>query len=156
MEPILLIAGAISQYVLPKALEKIGEKFGEAAIAKSSKSIQSVRKIVEEKMRATNTEIVLTQAQKQPTEANIKVLETVLAGQMATDQAFSQQLQALLEEIGAQSPQLQQSVLENVRIKGNAEVGNVKQTASGSAQQVIAQNLGVGGDFKIGDITQES
>lgn len=156
MEPLSILASAISQYVLPNALKKIGDKLGESAIAKSSSSIQSVRSIVGEKMKATNTDIVLTQAQTQPTEANVKVLETVLIGEMAKDQAFAQQLQALLDEISARSPQLQQSVLENVRIKGNAEIGNVKQVSNGSVQQIIGKNLGVSGDFKMGDVTQES
>lgn len=155
MEPLLIIASAISQYIVPKALEKIGEKLGESALDKGRESIQSVRKIVSEKMKATNTEIILTQAQAQPTEANIRVLETVLVGEMAKDQEFAQQLQAMLDEIEARSPQLQ-SVLENIRIKGNAEVGNIRQTSRGSTQQTVGKNLGVGGDLKIGDITQES
>lgn len=155
MELLLILARAIGQYVVPKALEKIGEKVGESALAKSGDSIQAIREVVSAKMQATRTETVLAQAQKQPDEENIQALETVLVGQMATDQAFAQQLQKLLDDINAKSPQLQ-SVLESVRIQGSAEIGNVKQVSSGSATQVIGKNLGVSGDFKVGDITQES
>ncbi|MEM8505198.1 MAG: Fis family transcriptional regulator [Cyanobacteria bacterium P01_D01_bin.1] len=155
MEPLSILASAIGQYVIPKALEKIGEKVGESALAKSNDSIQSVREIVAAKMKATHTETVLTQAQAQPDQENIKALETVLIGQMAMDQDFAQQLQALIDDIGMRSPQLQ-SVLEDVRIKGSVEIGNVKQVSSGKATQIIGKNLGVAGNFKVGDITQES
>lgn len=155
MEPLSLLAGAISQYIVPKALEKIGEKVGESAIAKSSKSIQSVQEMVHEKMKATHTETVLSRAQSDPTEANVSILKTLLIGQMTTDLEFTRQLQTLVDEIEARSPELQ-SVLENVRVKGNAQVGDIKQSSGGSATQIVGRNLGVSGDLKIGNISQES
>lgn len=154
MEPFSLLAGAITQYVVPKVLNKIGDQVGEVALAKSKASIEAVHKAVQKKMKATNTNGVLAQAQVEPTEANIQVLETVLAGQIKADPMFAQQLQALLDEIEARSPKLQ-SVLENVRVKGSAEVGDVKQSSS-SATQIVGRNLGVGGDLKIGNISQET
>jgi len=33
VEPLSLLAGAITTYIIPKALEKAGEKIGEAALA---------------------------------------------------------------------------------------------------------------------------
>lgn len=155
MEPLSLLAGAISQYIVPKALEKIGEKVGESAIAKSGESIQSVRRAVQTKMKATHTETALLQAQSDPTEANMSILRTLLVAQMTTDPGFAQQLQSLLEKIETRSPKLQ-SVLENVRAKGSAEIGDISQLSNSNATQIIGRNLGVGGDLKIGNISQES
>ncbi|MEL6940475.1 MAG: Fis family transcriptional regulator [Cyanobacteria bacterium J06598_1] len=155
MESLSLLASLVSKYVVPKALEKIGEKVGEAALSKSSQSIQSVKTTVRERMQAENMDGVLTKAQEKPTEANLQVLETVLLEQVKTDQVFAARRQTLVDTIQLQSPALQ-SVLENVRVKGSVEVGDITQSSKGSSHQVIGRNLGAGGDLKIGNITQQS
>ena len=155
MEPLSVLAGAVTTYILPKALEKVGEKVGETPLAKSKQAIQATRKVVQEKLKATSTDAVLALADADPTETNLEVLKIVLLSQMRTDRAFTARLQKLIDQIQAQSPTLQ-VVLDEVRIKGNVELGNIKQTSEGrSAQQIVGRNLGVGGDFKAGDITQE-
>jgi len=155
VEPLSLLAGAITTYVVPKALEKVGEKVGEAALAKSGAAIQATRKAVQDKLTATQTAGVLAIAEADPTETNLKLLETVLLTQMRQDQLFAEQLQALNQQIQAQSPGLQ-AVLDTVRVRGNAEVGNVDQVSgTGVTEQIVGRNLGVGGDLKIGDITQK-
>lgn len=155
MEPLSVLAGAVTTYILPKALEKVGEKVGETALAKSKQAIQATRKVVQEKLKATSTDAVLALADADPTETNLEVLKIVLLSQMRTDRAFTARLQKLIDQIQAQSPTLQ-VVLDEVRIKGNVELGNIKQTSEGrSAQQIVGRNLGFGGDFKAGDITQE-
>lgn len=155
VEPLSLLAGAVTTYIVPKALEKIGEKVGEAALSKSGEAIQATRNVVQEKLRSTHTDGVLTIAEAEPTEPNLKLLETILLGQMRQDPNFATQLQALIQQIQAQSPALQ-VVLDTVRIKGSAELGNVEQISeTGAAEQVVGRNLGVGGDFKIGDIRQK-
>ena len=155
VEPLSLLAGAVTTYLVPKALEKVGEKVGEAALAQSGAAIQATRKAVQEKMNATQTAGVLMIAEAEPTETNLKLLETVLLTQMRQDQLFAEQLQALNQQIQAQSPGLQ-AVLDTVRVRGNVEVGNVEQVSeTGVAEQIVGRNLGVGGDLKIGDITQK-
>ena len=155
VEPLSLLAGAVTTYLVPKALEKVGEKVGEAALAQSGAAIQATRKAVQEKMNATQTAGVLMIAEAEPTETNLKLLETVLLTQMRQDQLFAEQLQALNQQIQAQSPGLQ-AVLDTVRVRGNVEVGNVEQVSeTGGTEQIVGHNLGVGGDLKIGDITQK-
>lgn len=155
VEPLSLLAGAVTTYIIPKALEKVGEKVGEAALAKSGEAIQATRKVVQAKLKSTHTDGVLTIAKAEPTEPNLKMLETILLGQMHQDPNFAAQLQALIQQIQAQSPALQ-VVLDTVRIKGNAEIGDIEQVSeSGTAEQVVGRNLGVGGDFKLGKITQK-
>ena len=155
MEPLSLLAGAVTSYVLPKALEKIGEKIGELAIERSGETIQIIRKTVHEKLSSTGTDGVLAFAQAEPSEANISSLENVILNQMKSDSFFAEHLQILLEKVQSQSPSLQ-AVLDGVRIRGNTELGNVKQTIDrDNAQQVIGRNMGVGGDFRVGNIVQD-
>lgn len=155
VDPLSLLAGAVTTYIVPKALEKVGEKVGEAALAKSGTAIQATRKAVQAKLQATHTDRVLAIAEATPTESNLKLLETILLTQMQQDQQFATQLQALIDQIQAQSPALQ-VVLDTVRVKGNVEVGNIDQESqTGSTKQIIGRNLGVGGDLKMGDISQK-
>lgn len=160
MEPLSVLAGTAAAIVLPKVLEKagetIGEKLGEAAIAKSSDTVQMVRRTVQEKLQESGTASLLKRAEEKPTTQNIQVLEGELVSQMEEDQAFAAQLQELIQQIQAQSPSIQ-AVLDTVRIKGSAEIGNIEQVSEGgAAEQIVARNLGVGGDLRMGDITQKS
>ena len=61
VEPLSLLAGAVTTYIIPKALEKVGEKVGEAALAKSGEAIQATRKVVQAKLKSTHTDGVLGQ-----------------------------------------------------------------------------------------------
>lgn len=159
MEPLLsMLAGAVSTILLPKVLEKagesIGEKLGEAALEKSGKTVQLVRQTVQGKLQTAGTAGLLKRAEEKPTAQNIQVLEGELINQMEEDGAFADQLQALIQQIQAESPSLQ-VVLDTVRVKGNAEIGNIEQVSEGrSVEQVVGRNLGVGGDLKIGDVAQ--
>jgi hypothetical protein len=158
MEPFSVLAGVVTTIVLPKVLEKagekIGEKIGEAALEKSGETVQLVRKTVQEKLQGAGTSGLLKRAEEKPTEQNIQVLEGELVSQMEEDQGFAVQLQALIQQIQAQSPSLQ-VVLDTVRIKGSAEIGTIEQVSEGgAAEQVVGRNLGVGGDLKMGDVTQ--
>jgi hypothetical protein len=160
MEPLSVLAGVVTTIVLPKVLEKasekIGEKIGEAAIEKSGETVQLVRKMVQNKLQSAGTSGLLKRAAEKPTEQNIQVLEGELVSQMEEDQGFAAQLQELIQQIQAQAPSIQ-VVLDTVRIKGSAEIGNIEQVSShGSAEQVVGRNLGVEGDLTMGDITQKS
>ena len=154
VEPLSWLAAAVTTYMIPKALEKVGEKVGEAALAKSGAAIQATRKTVQEKLQATHTDGVLAIAAATPTEPNLKLLETILLTQMQQDQSFANQLQVLVDQIQAQSPSLQ-VVLDTVRVKGNVELGKIEQVSeTGATEQVVGRNVGVAGDLKIGDVTQ--
>ncbi|MEC4807414.1 MAG: hypothetical protein SAJ12_23660 [Jaaginema sp. PMC 1079.18] len=163
MEPLSVLAGVatvVTTIIVPKMLEKAGEKagekIGEAAIEKSGETIQLVRRKVQKKLQATGTDGLLKRAEQKPTEQNIQVLEGELINQMEEDKEFAAQLEALIQQIQAQSPTLQ-VVLDTVRIKGSAKIGNIEQVSEGGAtKQVIGRNLGVGGDFEMGDVNQKN
>ena len=155
MEPLTVVAGAVATYMIPKALEKIGEKIGESAFEKSEKTIKKTHEVVKAKLQASGTAGLLKRAAANPSETNIQVLEAELVTQMEEDQSFATHLQSLVETLHNQAPSLQ-SVLSQVRIKGDLELGDVSQlTNRGSIQQSFGQNLGVGGNFKAGNVTQE-
>jgi hypothetical protein len=156
MEPLSVLAGVVTTIVLPKVLEKasekIGEKIGEAALEKNGETVQLVRKTVQDKLQAVGTAGLLKRAEEKPTEHNIQVLKGELVSQMEEDQGFAVQLQALIQ---GQSPSLQ-VILDTVRIKGSAKIGNIEQISKNyTTEQTMGRNLGIGGDLKIGDVTQK-
>lgn len=154
MEPFSMLAGFVTTIVLPKVLEKASEKIGDAAIEKIGETVQLVRKTVQNKLQSAGTTGLLKRAEEKPTEQNIQVLEGELVSQMEEDKEFAAQLEVLIQQIQAQSPTLQ-VVLDTVRIKGSAKIGNVEQVSEDkSAEQIIGRNLGVEGDFEMGDVTQ--
>jgi endonuclease III len=133
--PLSVLAQAVVTFIIPKALERVGEMIGESAFLKSKETIQATRDVVQNKLKSTNTDGILTIAEADPSETNIQMLETVLISQMKTDEAFASQIKTLLQEIKKQSPSAQ-VVLDSARIKGSVEVGNVNQSGSqGSGEQ---------------------
>lgn len=158
IETLSALASAATTIVLPSVLEKtseaLGEKLVETAIEKSSKMVQLVHKKVQEKLLAKGTDILLRRAEEQPTAQNIQVLEGELVNQMSEDKEFAAQLNELIQQIQTKSPSLQ-VVLDTVRVKGSVEIGSSKQISkSNSSEQVFGHNLGVGGDLRIGDVSQ--
>lgn len=157
VEPLSVVAGAVTTLILPKVLEKVGEKIGEAAWEKSGQAIQTARETVQSKLQAAGTSGLLARAEVNPSEANMQVLQAELVSQMEEDQHFAAQLQELVNQIQSQSPSVQ-VILDGLRITGKLEVGNIKQVSEGqsSAKQLIGRNWQVGGDAKVGDLTQEN
>jgi hypothetical protein len=155
IDPLSLLAQGVITFIIPKALEKMGEMVGETAFLKSKETISATRDAVQKKLKSTNTDGILTMAEADPSEGNLQVLETVLLTQMKTDEVFASQLRALFEEIQAQSPS-SQVILDTIRVRGSVEVGNVEQIGDKSGgEQVFGRNIVAGGNFKVGDITQK-
>lgn len=99
VEPLSVVAGAVTTLILPKVLEKVGEKIGEAAWEKSGQAIQTARETVQSKLQVAGTGGLLVRAETNPTEANMQVLQAELVSQMETDQEFAAQLQELVNQI---------------------------------------------------------
>lgn len=156
IDPLSLLAQGVITFIIPKALEKMGEMVGETAFLKSKETISATRDTVRKKLKSTNTDGILTMAEADPSEGNLQVLETVLLTQMKTDEVFASQLRALLEEIQAQSPS-SQIILDTIRVRGSIEVGNVEQIGDKSGgEQVFGRNIVTGGNLKVGDVTQKT
>jgi hypothetical protein len=157
VDPLSVVAAAVTTLILPKAVEKIGEKIGEAVWEKSGQVIQTAHQTVQTKLQAAGTGGLLTRAEANPTEANMQVLEAELISQMEQDQEFAARLQELVHQIQSQSPAVQ-VILDKLRIRGKLDVGNIKQIKEGqtSAKLLLGRDWQVGSDAKVGDITQEN
>ncbi|MDC0834801.1 hypothetical protein POG22_17590 [Geitlerinema sp. CS-897] len=159
MDPLSVISEVVTTIILPNFLKKVSEKTGEEisenAIKKSGKTMQQVKRAVQNKLEQAGTLGLLKRAEKKPTEQNLQILQGELVNQMEEDREFANQIQQLIDQIQTHSPSLQ-IVLDTVRIKGSAEIGNVAQVSEDSStEQIFGRNLGVGGDFMLGDITQK-
>ena len=157
VDPLSMVAGVVTTIILPKALDKVGEKVGGTVWDKSGEVIQAVRQAVQGKLQSAGTGSLLLRAEANPSPANTQVLQAEIVSQMELDQDFTAQLQAFVNQIQSQSPSVQ-VILEELRVRGKLEIGNMKQVNENqnSAQQSIGKNWLVGGDAKVGDITQEN
>jgi hypothetical protein len=157
VDPLSMVAGVVTTIMLPKALEKVGEKVGETVWDKSGEAIQAVRQVVQGKMLSAGTKGLLTRAEANPNETNTQVLQAEIITQMQEDQNFATKLQELVQEIQSQSLTVQ-VILEELRVRGKVEIGNIKQVNEGqsNAQQTFGKNWQVAGDVKVGDVTQEN
>ena len=142
VDPLSVIAGAITSLILPKAVEKVGEKLGEAALEKSGAAIQAARKAVQDKLQEVGTAGLLKRVEEKPTEHNVQVLEAELVSQMEEDQAFANQMQELVNQIQAQSASFQ-DILSRLRAE-NAEIGGkITQEIEGqgrSTQRIVNES----------------
>lgn len=157
IDPVSIVAGVVTTVLLPKALEKVGEKIGETAWDKSAEAIQNVRETVQAKLQTTGTAGLLTRAEANPNQANTQILQAEIVTQMQEDQDFATKLQELVKQMQSQSPTVQ-VILEELRVRGKVEIGNIKQVNEGQSniQQTFGKNWQVGGDVKVGDVTQEN
>lgn len=151
MEPIT--TAAIASTLIFKALEKSGEKLGEAIANKIVRLVDVVR----EKFRTKGVEGILTQAEESPTEANKKMFQTILEMQVSQDEAFANLLKALVDELKSDS-EVNQVFLKGIDVSGSAEIGDISQVATSarSVNQEAATDLLIGGDIKIGNVKQQS
>ena len=157
VDPLSMVAGVVTKIILSKALEKVGEKVGETGWDKTGEAIQAVCQAVQGKLQSAGTGGLLTRAEANSNEANTQVLQAEIITQMQEDQDFATKLQELVQQMQSQSPTVQ-VILEELRVRGKVEIGNIKQVSEGqsNAQQTFGKNWLVGGDAKIGDITQEN
>lgn len=155
IDPISVIAGAITSLILPKAAEKIGEKLGEITLEKGEAAIQAARQAVQTKLEGANSANLLKRAEEKPTDNNIKVLEAELIGQMEDDQNFAKQLEDFVHQIQARSSSFQM-FLDGLRAK-NFELEKLKQISEGkgTSEQIVGRNWDVE-TVKIGDVTMVS
>lgn len=151
------IATAVTTVILPKAMEAVGEKFGETAFEKGGELIQTTRQAVHGKLEEAGTSKLLERAQTKPTQGNRQVLEAELVSQMEEDGAFALRLQELVEQLKPELPELQ-SILDNALIQGQLEMEGIeiKNQGKPTGKQSIGKNLKVGKDAKFGKISIEN
>jgi hypothetical protein len=151
MEPIT--TAAIASTLIFKALEKSGEKLGEAVASKIGQLIN----VIQEKFRAKGVEGILSQAEESPTEANKQMFQTILEMQVSQDEVFANLLKVLVDELKSDS-EVNQIFLKGIDVSGSAEIGDVSQIANSasSVNQEAATDLKISGDLRIGNVKQQS
>ncbi|WOB42294.1 hypothetical protein HNI00_03280 [Thermoleptolyngbya oregonensis NK1-22] len=150
MEP--LTVTALASVLIFKALEKSGEKLGEAAADQISKLINIIRSKFKEK----GVEGVLAQLQENPSENNKSMFQMMLEMQTSQDETFAKNLNEVVNELKS-NQQVSQTFLKGIDVVGSAEIGDVEQTATsgGSVKQEAATDMKIGGDLKIGNLKQQ-
>ncbi len=153
MEPLSVTASAIATLIFSKALEKGGEKLGETI----SDKIGQLLNLIREKFHQEGVEGKLTKAQEDPADKNKSRFEQELTYQMEDDEAFTQKLKALMDELKSDE-QVNQIFFKDVKVKGGAAIGDVEQTTTrgGSVTQEAVTGVEIGKDLKIGNVKQES
>jgi hypothetical protein len=150
------VAVAFTTYIVPEAIKKIGENIGDIGFNSGVELIKKTYEMVRSKLKSTYTEGLLVRVEEKPTESNIQLLQAELVSQMVNDRVFADRLEELIKQIQAEVPSLQ-VVLDEVKVTGNIELGNVEQISEvKGANQILGRNLDVGGDLKFGDVTQDS
>jgi hypothetical protein len=149
----LITTTAIASTLIFKAFEKSGEKLGEVMASKVGQLINAIR----EKFRAKGIEGILMQAEESPTEANKKMLQTILEIQASQDEVFANLLKVLVDELKS-DVEVTQTFLKGIDVSGNAEIGDISQiaTSASSVNQEAATDLKISGDLKIGNVKQQS
>lgn len=151
MEPIT--ATMIATLIFSKAAEEGGKKLGEVV----SNKVSQLLNVICEKFKAEGVEGKLTKVQEEPSDKNRSRFEQELANQMEDDSEFANILKALIEELQTDE-QVKQVFFKGVRVKQDAEVGDIEQTATpgASISQEAVTDVEVGGSLKIGNVKQKS
>ncbi|NJM17321.1 MAG: hypothetical protein HC907_00595 [Richelia sp. SM1_7_0] len=153
MEPLSLTASAIASLIFSKALEKGGEQLGKGI----SDQIAQLYNLIRDKFHKEGVEGKFTKVQEDPSQKNKNRFERELAEQMEDDEAFSKKLKALMHELKSDE-QIKHIFFKGNKIKGDAEIGDVEQitTRGGSVTEEAVTEVEVGGNFKIGEVKQQS
>lgn len=153
-DPVTLtaIATSATTILFTTAIEKGGENLGDLV----SENLGKLWDVVRAKFRAEDVEGKITKAEAEPSAKNMERFQTELEQLLEDDQAFAVQLQGILAEL-KQDSQVEQILLKNLEVAGDAEIGNVSQKSSGgSVKQEAVTDVKVGGNLKIGDLDQQA
>ncbi|MFN6474428.1 MAG: hypothetical protein RMY36_032755 [Nostoc sp. SerVER01] len=152
MEPLALTAATIATLFFSEALKEGGKSLG----AGVSKVVTQLMTTVRDKFKLAGTEGLLARAEKQPTEANVKLVKAELAAQMEEDAGFATQIKELLSQLEAAGV-VRQVMASGIAVSGDLEAEDMTQKArrASSVEQemltdVKAQNI------RLNNLSQES
>lgn len=103
-----LTAAVIVSLFFSDTIKESGRVLGKSAAHTFKKLIDTIR----EKFKAEGTEGLLKTAENDPTEHNLKKLQNALQIQMDADEAFTNKLKELVQQLQSQSLKLKSSKLE--------------------------------------------
>jgi hypothetical protein len=157
MEPVITTAAMIASLIFSKALERGGTQLGEKLADAASQKVGQLFNIIQAKFQKEGVEGKLTKAQEDPSDKNKERFERELAELMEDDEAFAEQLRNMINELEADQ-RVRQIFFKDINVKGDAEVGDIEQTATRdvSVNQEAVTSVEVGGNLKIGNVKQKS
>ena len=152
MEPITVVAATIATLFFSEAAKEGGKSLG----AGISKLVSQLITTVRNKFKAAGTEGLLTRTEKQPTEANIAVVQGELVAQMEEDREFATQLQELLAQL-EDAGVVRQVMASGIEVVGDLEAEDMSQKANrgGSVEQEMLTNVKAR-NIRLGNLSQES
>ncbi|MBW4472427.1 MAG: hypothetical protein KME45_18945 [Stenomitos rutilans HA7619-LM2] len=153
--PTLLIVASqlITRVIASEAVKKVIEgsltKIGELPV---ELGIDKLRQVLRKKSPNTATAIeeVEKKASVATKEENLKAAAAQLAKAAQADPEIAAEVQKTAQAI------VHQVMLTNVDVKGNAEVGNLSQSAELRSIQQLATRLQVEGNLKFGHLSQQA
>jgi hypothetical protein len=104
------VIDAVVAYILPRPFEQLCQKVDSEAIARCQTDIQTLRQTVQDQLKRTHTDVVLTLAQSDPTNLHLQVLKSSLLRHIKADTQFGDRLVALVDQIHTTAPSLQQAM----------------------------------------------
>jgi hypothetical protein len=156
MEPVTLTAATIATLLFSEAVKEGGKSLGAAV----SKVLGQLMAIVRQRFKAGGTEGLLARAEKQPTAANINLVQAELVAQMSEDEGFAAQLQDLLAQLEAAGA-VRQVMASGIEVTGDFEAKEMRQKTgqqedgAGSIEQEMLTNVKAQ-NIRLGKLSQES
>jgi uncharacterized membrane protein YhiD involved in acid resistance len=165
MEPITLTAIATS--ITTILCSEVAKEIGKEALKDGAKSIgktaftqfKTLLTTIRTKFQKEGVEGILNRAQDNPTEEKHQTkLRDELEEQMSADKPFAEELKALIAQLKTE-PEIEQILLKGIRVKGNAQIGDIEQSSDrtiGSIKQEALVDVEVQGNLTIGSVKQKS
>jgi len=142
-----LTAAVIVSLFFSEAIKEGGKALTKGVTDTFAQFVNTIR----EKFRAEGMEGLLKRAENDPIEKNKEKLQDELQTQMDADEAFTNKLKELVQQLQAQDERIRQVVLSEIELTGDLKAKDIKQKATrdGSVSQemvkgVKAQNIDLG------------
>jgi hypothetical protein len=142
-----LTAAVIVSLFFSEAIKEGGKALTKSVTDTFAQFVNTIR----EKFRAEGMEGLLKRAENDPTQKNKEKLQDELQTQMDADEAFTNKLKELVQQLQAQDERIRQVVLSEIELTGDLKAKDISQKATrdGSVSQemvkgVKAQNIDLG------------
>jgi hypothetical protein len=151
MEPVTL-AVAVATLFFSEALKEGGKALGKSVSELAGNLIHTVR----DKFKDTGTEGLLTRAEHEPTPKTINMVQDELATQLAEDDGYAAQVQALVAQLEAAGV-VRQVMASNLEVAETLRARSMTQEAAGG--QDVDQRMLThvkAKDIDLGDLEQKA
>jgi hypothetical protein len=148
-----LTAAVIVSLFFSEAIKEGGKALTKGVTDTFAQLVNTIR----EKFRAEGMEGLLKRAENDPTEKNKEKLQDELQTQMDADEAFTNKLKELVQQLQAQDESIRQVVLSEIELTGDLKAKDIKQKATrdGSVEQEMVKGVKAT-NIDLGNLNQEA